>query len=335
MDPFSHGFLASLAAQNISKKEHIKKASIYGFLAGMSPDLDVLIRSKTDSLLAVEFHRHFTHSIFFAPIGALIVSYFWWLIFRKNLQFKFAYPYSLIGILTHGLLDAATSYGTRIYWPFSNDRVSWSIISIIDPLFTIPLAILVILIAYKSTKFLKIFSIAFVFLYLFNGYLQRERVEETLENLSISRNHKIEHFEIKPTIGNNILWRSTYIYKDKIFIDAIRSNWLGDIKIYEGESLNHLSFPSSFSNLNKSSILYNDIARFDFFSNKFLGALEEMPNVIIDARYSISATSAKPMWGILIDEKHPNKHAYFKHFPREIDDKKITIFKKQLWGEDL
>ncbi len=335
MDPFSHGFLASIAAQNISKKENVKKATIYGFLAGIAPDLDIFIRSKTDTLLAIEFHRHFTHSIFFVPIGALIVSVFWWLIFRKNIKFKYAYLFSFIGMFTHGLLDAATSYGTRLYWPLSNERISWSIISIIDPLFTIPIAILVIFIFFNNSIKLKIFSLIFIFSYLFIGYIQRERIEGNIEILAKSRGHQIQHLEVKPTIGNNILWRTNYIFNDKIYIDAIRSNWLGDIKIYQGESLKYTKFPDDFSDLDKNSVLYKDIERFNFFSNKFLGVREDFPNVIIDARYSISANSSQPMWGVIIDKKQQNNHTIFKNFPRNITDKKIAIFKKQLKGEDL
>ena len=41
-------------------------------------------------------------------------------------------------VLTHPLLDAHTAYGTQLFWPFSDERFAWSIISIIDPLFTLP-----------------------------------------------------------------------------------------------------------------------------------------------------------------------------------------------------
>ena len=40
---------------------------------------------------------------------------------------------------THALLDAFTGYGTQLWLPFSNQRVAWHGLSIIDPLFTVPL----------------------------------------------------------------------------------------------------------------------------------------------------------------------------------------------------
>ena len=39
----------------------------------MAPDLDVLFQSPTDPILFLEFHRQFTHSLVFIPIGALLV----------------------------------------------------------------------------------------------------------------------------------------------------------------------------------------------------------------------------------------------------------------------
>ena len=50
----------------------------------------------------------------------------------------------VFGYATHGLLDACTSYGTVLFWPFSNERLTWNNISIVDPLLTIPALILLL-----------------------------------------------------------------------------------------------------------------------------------------------------------------------------------------------
>ena len=46
---------------------------------------------------------------------------------------------ALLGYGTNGLLDACTTYGTLLLWPFSNARIAWNNVSVIDPLFTLPL----------------------------------------------------------------------------------------------------------------------------------------------------------------------------------------------------
>ena len=91
----------------------------------MAPDLDIFIRSMNDQLLFIEYHRHFTHSLAFTPFGGLLIGILLYLILKKKILFKDIYLYTTLGMLTHGLLDACTSYGTTLFWPFSDSRVSW------------------------------------------------------------------------------------------------------------------------------------------------------------------------------------------------------------------
>lgn len=73
MDPLSQGVLGASASQSIASEPGKQRLSLLvGFLAGMAPDLDVLIRSAEDPLLFLNFHRQFTHSLLFVPVGALL-----------------------------------------------------------------------------------------------------------------------------------------------------------------------------------------------------------------------------------------------------------------------
>ena len=74
MDPISQATVGAAFAQSKANKKNILSISVIGFLAGLAPDLDVLIRSSTDPMLSLEYHRQFTHSLFFIPFGALIVA---------------------------------------------------------------------------------------------------------------------------------------------------------------------------------------------------------------------------------------------------------------------
>ena len=80
------------------------------------------------------------------------------------MNFKTIYIASFLGYATHGLLDACTSYGTLLFWPFSNERVTWNNISIVDPIFTIPVLILIgAAIKTKRKSFFQ-FGLFFIFL---------------------------------------------------------------------------------------------------------------------------------------------------------------------------
>ena len=69
MDPLSQAAIGAAAAQSASATKTVRHALWIGAAAGMAPDLDVLIQSSTDPLLALEYHRQFTHSLLFVPIG--------------------------------------------------------------------------------------------------------------------------------------------------------------------------------------------------------------------------------------------------------------------------
>ena len=57
MDPLSQGILgASLPLATTKNKLQRFQILIIGFLSGMSPDLDILIRSSDDPILFLEFH---------------------------------------------------------------------------------------------------------------------------------------------------------------------------------------------------------------------------------------------------------------------------------------
>ena len=63
MDPFTQGILgASLSTASTKKNKQIKIAAFCGMIGGIVPDFDIFIRSANDSLLSIEYHRHFlTH----------------------------------------------------------------------------------------------------------------------------------------------------------------------------------------------------------------------------------------------------------------------------------
>ena len=67
LDPLSQAAVGAVVPQATMKRPELLRLTLVGALAGMAPDLDVLIRSDSDPLLFLEFHRQFTHSLLFIP----------------------------------------------------------------------------------------------------------------------------------------------------------------------------------------------------------------------------------------------------------------------------
>ena len=269
MDPISQGTVGAVFAQSTANKNNIAKIGAIGFLAGVAPDLDVLIRSSTDPVLFLEYHRQFTHSLFFIPLGALIVSALVFPLVKKTLNFKTTYLASFLGYATHGLLDACTSYGTLLFWPFSNERVTWNNISIVDPILTIPAIIFLAMAVKKRRRQFSFLAVGWIVSYLALGLVQYERALSSGLKLAQSRGHSAQRITLKPSFGNLILWKSIYQHGDRFYVDAIRAG--RTLTWCRGDNIKIFDYQHHLSDLERSSQQSKDIERFRWFSQDYLG----------------------------------------------------------------
>tara|TARA_B110000305_G_C19454831_1_gene650252 strand:+ start:1101 stop:2111 length:1011 start_codon:yes stop_codon:yes gene_type:complete len=306
MDPLSQGAFGAIFAQTIANKKKLLVGSIFGCIAGLAPDLDIFIRSSSDPLLKLEFHRQFTHALVFIPIGALLVTLFLRVLFKNHLSWTETYFFCLLGYATHGLLDACTSYGTQLLWPFSDVRISWNNISVIDPLLTIPVITFVITTILSKNKLIPLLGVSYIFVYLGFGFIQENRAEEVGKSIALMRGHESKRLTVKPSLGNLFLWKTIYEDKGFYYVDAVR---LFEAKEYcEGTKIKKLDNLTDFIDLNKNSQQYLDIKRFDWFSQGYLG-VGESKNIIIDVRYSAVPNEVDGLWGIKIEpSKSSSEH---------------------------
>ena len=334
MDPVTQGALGAAWAQLGVKPRHVKRATWLGVLGGVLPDADTHIRSSSDSLLSLEFHRHFTHALLFIPLGGLIAACLGHLLSRRRISIKEAYLPCTLGYASHGVLDACTSYGTFLFWPFSNERVAWSLVSIVDPVFTLVLLLAVVW-TYRRRRRVRqpiLAGIMFAALYIGLGAHQRQRALGEQTRLAASRGHSIERGDVKPSIANNIVYRSTYRAGDRYYVDAIRVGWFSTPKVYAGQALDvfdRAAFESQYALL---PIKRRDIDRFAFFSDDYIIRHPEYPSVIGDLRYAAIPNRVYPLWGIDVTATSPDELAVFRQFNDNIDGSDRREFLQMLRG---
>lgn len=294
MDPITHVLLgASLGYAAFGKKLGRTAAACAG-LTAFVPDADVFIRSATDPLIAIEYHRGFTHSLLFAPIGAAIVAGVWILRRRWRPQALTIWLCCLLAYLSHCLLDAATSYGTQLLWPFSNARAGWDLISIIDPIFTLALLMgLVLALVLKQIRFAAL-ALAVGAVYLVLGGVQHTRAAAAQRQLAARRGHIIERFEVMPTLANNLVWRALYVHEGRIYSDRIRVGWYSGVTVVEGWSLPLVTEVE----LAKARNQRRSFERFSWFSEGWVARKPGDDSFFGDMRYSLSTEAFDPIWGI-------------------------------------
>lgn len=333
MDPLTQGVLGAALPQAASDKETVALAGLLGFVAGMSADLDVLIRSAQDPLLFLEYHRQFTHSLIFIPFGGLLCAAAFYLILKRcrSLGFARTYFWCTLGYATHALLDTCTTYGTMLFWPFSDARIAWNTISVIDPLFTVPMLILVVSAGLAKRPVLAKIALCWGLIYMGLGLWQRNEAQQMGRDIAQERGHSPIRLEAKPSFANILVWKIVYETVDKFYVDAVRTGPFP--AIFYGDSLNKLNVERDLPWLKRQSQQARDVERFRWFSNGFVAVDPVQPHRVIDIRYSIVPNEITPLWSIELkpgadDEAHA---IYLTH--RETSEQSIAKFKRMLYGE--
>lgn len=310
MDPLTQGALGAAAAEAISSRDRVAWAGLLGGLSGMAPDLDVLIRSSNDPLLFLEFHRQFTHAFAFIPVGGLLCAMALFPVVRTRFSFIRTYAFCTLGWATHGLLDACTSYGTQLFWPLSDLRVAWNVVSVVDPLVTLPLVLLAGLAAMRKAPGLARVGLAWVLALLALGTVQRGRAESFGQAVAQARGHHHAEIVAKPSFGNLLLWKTIYAHGGRYYVDAVR---LGTEPLaFLGESVAALDAERDLPWLTPGTQQALDLERFRWFSDGFLARDAAEPTRVIDVRYSMLPNRIDGLWGIELDpEAASAAHAQF------------------------
>ena len=203
MDSLTQMTLGAVVGGAILGRRYGRKSVVIGALCGTIPDLDVFI-PMGDPVSDFTYHRGFSHSLIFALLMTPVLVWIFSKIKYFNLRIKDKAPYISIFLClwTHMLLDAMTIYGTQLWWPLSSPPVGVGSIFIIDPLYTIPL--LICLVIYLFTKKIKAIYLGLILSTFYLGWsmIAQNHVHAIAES-------QIEHQKIlvQPTPFNTILWR--------------------------------------------------------------------------------------------------------------------------------
>lgn len=305
MDPLTQGALGAAAAMTLAVADRQRRAFIVGALAGMAPDLDIAIRSSTDPLLFLEYHRHFTHALAFIPVGGLLIAGVFGgidrLARRAPVPFRETLLFATVGWGTHGLLDACTSYGTYLYWPFSGARVAWESISIIDLFVSVPLALGVAVAVWQRSPMAARVGLGLALAWLGVGFVQHGRAQALQDRLLAERGHEPIEATVKPSFANLVAWRSIYLADGAYHVDGVRPGLFGPGLVYDGATVPEVRPEDLDPVLGSDSVARRDVDRFHHFSMGWIGWHPTDPSLLADVRYAMVPDGTVPLWGVRID----------------------------------
>jgi membrane-bound metal-dependent hydrolase YbcI (DUF457 family) len=141
MDPITHGIAGALLGQGFFSRRQHRVAIFAATLGAVFPDVDIIAEMfSRDPLQIIKYHRGITHSFFGLPFFAALLAWLTRRVARRLGVESPSWPMLTliygVGIASHIILDGMTSFGTRMWTPFSQQRVSWDLLFIIDFTFT-------------------------------------------------------------------------------------------------------------------------------------------------------------------------------------------------------
>ena len=213
MDSITQITLGGAVGELVLGKKIGNKAVYWGALAGTIPDLDMVLIPFLDAAYQVAYHRGFSLSIVFAIVFSPILAYMIQKIHRQqNVKFKDWLHLTFWCLITHPFLDCFTTYGTQLFQPFSSYPVAFNAISVIDPAYTIPflLCLLLVLFLKRSSSIRKkvlVLGISISSLYLFLTIVNKVYITSVFESSLRQQGIKYSNILTIPTFFNNILWR--------------------------------------------------------------------------------------------------------------------------------
>ena len=220
MDSLTQIVLGASVAEATLGKKIGNKAIALGALSGTIPDLDIISGFFVDDLTASVIHRGFSHSILFPFIAAPILAWIFKKIYNNytNVRFYDWLKMFFLAILTHPLLDAQTTWGTQLFWPFEW-RIAIENIFIIDPIYTLPFLTFLILTAFQDRLSKKrklynslglIISSAYLLMTLSFKGITHYKIAKALEENNI----EYKDINTRATYFNSILWSSQVELED-------------------------------------------------------------------------------------------------------------------------
>lgn len=319
MDLLTHAVLGATAGMAVAPRDLLRRGALVGALAGVLPDADVLIASAQDPFLVLEYHRHFSHSLVLAPaiaaLAAAIVAGASALrpILRSTLRptlrrnpdgaaarapFALLWRMALPAAFLAGLLDACTSYGTHLLWPFKDDPIAWSTIAVVDPLFTLMVVVPALIAFTRKRRRGALVALVLGALYLAFGAVQHGRALDAARALAVERGLDPAEVAVKPTLANLVLWRALSIDGGHLHADAVRVGLGRAVRIYTGERAPLVGPADAPDWAPAGSVAARDIERFRGFARGLLVRDPRAPEHLGDARYAMSPTSLTPLWSI-------------------------------------
>jgi len=318
-----------------------RKALLVGGLIGTLPDMDVLVH-YSDAVASFTYHRSWSHSL--VVLGLLSPLIAWllhrsfphrWMLGATSTQPQWRPPnYAnwfwcvFLGLMTHPVLDGFTVYGTQLLWPLPFEPVAWGSVFIIDPLYTVPI-IIGLIVGYRNRQVVRraVFSGLLVSsIYLGLTVIIQQHVRsigiESLQEQQLGSSNVL----IAPS-PFSVLWRV-------VSMDGEHYHEGFYSLLDQHTRVNFVSYQSN-RNLIDEQYSHWPISRLDWFTNGMISASREGDELIInDLRMGIETSY---VFRFLVGQWNESEFEPLEsvQLPIQMDNARIRTVIKRAWDEQV
>ncbi|SDM27801.1 inner membrane protein [Franzmannia pantelleriensis] len=215
MDSITQAALGAAVGGAVLGRRLGRKAILIGAALGTLPDLDVVL-DYGDAVANYTEHRGFSHSLFvLSGLGTLMALLAARFAPARDIPLRHWWLFFVLCLTTHPLLDALTTYGTQLWWPLDVRPSAWPIVFIIDPLYTLPLLVgIIVALVSGNGRRGPAWGLALSSLYLVFAFGAKSLVEYRLGPALAERGLVEAPRLVQPTPFNTLLWRVTVVDGD-------------------------------------------------------------------------------------------------------------------------
>lgn len=246
MDSLTQIVLGAGVGELVLGKKIGNKAQLFGAIAGTIPDLDIILSVIYDDPISkLLIHRSYSHALPVHLVLALLPAYWCYVAYKKSIKFNQWYLLWMLGLTTHAILDSFTTYGTRLFLPFTDYQVGFNNINVIDPLYTLPFMAMLVYCLFLRRDNPNRFKWAKRAMYISSGYMAltfiiKWHVHGVFKDELKKQHLSTEHIYTTPTFFNNALWACIAADDSTIRI--------GEYSILQGGgSVDFVSYPRNLS----------------------------------------------------------------------------------------
>lgn len=317
-----------------------RKAMLVGGLVATLPDLDVLVQ-YADAVASFTYHRSWSHSLLVLSLMSPILA---WVLYRvypnpsaspnataqltpQSPSFINWFWCVFLVLFTHPILDGFTVYGTQLFWPLAGQPVAWGSVFIIDPMYTVPL-IIALVVGYRNRRVARrivlaglIISTAYLGLTLVIQQHVRSIAIQSLEDQDLGTANVL----VAPS-PLSVLWRVVSMDGAK-YHEGLYS--LFD----QHQQMRFVSYDSNRAIIEKQYEHWS-ISRMDWFTNGMISASTEGDKLIInDLRMGVEASY---VFGFLVGQWSESEFVVSQsvQLPFQMDRARIRGMVRRVWDEN-